>query len=714
MFQALLGISAFAAVALSTSGCGGSSSDSSTGGGGGGGFSTFVKTPVVAQLELPTGTKSEAFDKLKFWTSGGEVAVDSTGKGEVVIFNDGPQYTQTADSQGRLVAIGFLGRGKTKLSADSTAEALTFFAVGGPLQKGSSSSMTVLNGVKAMPGYAAVVAAVSTSLTTQGFVSADDAAVRTALDNVVNSVTNTGKGRGPDISPTTNASGLNLNDDVDDQVEVTNNHFRRSYAYLEMTGFKDQDGNVVNLQKDLGESWIRMPHRYSGSVDSATGLLTGQYPWQPIASDPFKVPAAIAESDREVEVYYKLTTVGAGRTAGDFADLTNAQFVKWEETVFWTIYLDFFVPIYANLVVPLDGEALDSFVDYALEHPKTGQMITSLRSLMPGVTSLVAQGRFPAAVAGFVSSSHLKPTILPATADVFTAWAQDKGGSHFTGNTDIINRVGVITERIGMINLAAATEELAPMADLKRSDLANIFEITSTRATVSLIPDRTEVGLSGTTDINAVIRNKKEGANYVYEWSVSSSDVFVQDVDGGSTDESPGGLLKSSRSEVFIGNLTNKEITVAVNCRVTLDGKEVGKANTRIQFKNNIAKGTGTFKTVGEIIVPQNGGLYGTYTLALIEIPKIENASRISLVISDKDGGTIKSATWAADKEPTNLYDSSLWAMKPDDTYWYAFDAINTARISGAEAAEEALQENHRVLNNRYIDVKITVTAYLD
>lgn len=711
----MLGVFA-AAIAFAIAGCGGS--DSSAGGGGGGGFTGFTKTPMTAQLTLPTGSKAEPMTSLKLWTSGGQVTPDATGKGEVVIFNNGPQFTQAYDSQGRMVAAGFVGEGRAALNMDSTAQALVFFAVGGPLQKGKTSALTVLNGVKTMPGYPAVVSAVTGSLTTQGFISAEDPAVKTALNNVVQAVLSGGKSRGPDISPTTSASGLDLNDDVDDQVQITNNFFRRSYAFLELTGFKDDLGNTVALNKELSQSWINMPGRYNGNVDSATGLIKGQYQWQPVATDPFKVPASIAESDKEVEVYYTLTTVGAGRTGGDFDKMSTAQFVKWEETVFWTIYLDFFVQVFANLIVPLDGEALDSFTEFALKNDKAKQMISGLRSSMPDITSLTAQGKFPLAVASFVGSSQIESNIVPVTGEVFTAWAETKGHGLFTDQGDIVNRVGIASKRVGMISLASATERMAPLADLEQSDLVNVFEITSSRATVSLVPDRTEVGINSTTDINAVIRNKQEGAPYVYEWSVSPNDsAFLQDVKGGSTDESAGGILKTSESEVFIGNLTHNPLTTTVTCRVTLNNQVVGNANTRIQFKTNVVKGTGTLKVLSRIGYPTGTEFpynsYGSTVLCVIEIPKVQDAVHYGLVIEDKEGDDVERANWAAN-QPPRVGDSKLWENKPDDVYWYLFDGLTTPYLSSEEAALEKMNEDVERLTKKHDGVKAVVTAYTE
>lgn len=712
--KASLGLLASAAFGAMILGCGGSTSGSASSGGGSGGFQGLTPTPITAQITLPGKSASG----LKAWTSAGEKAAGSDGKVGVTIFNNGPQFTQVTDASGRMVVGGFLSKDKTVLDAESTAQMLAYFAVGGPLQRGKTSSVVVLNGVKSMPGFDQVKQAVTTALTADGFIAEGDPQIKAALDNMRSAVLAGSKGRsasrGPDVDPTTSASGLDLNNEVDEQIQITNNLFRRCYFWLERTGFKDDNGNVRDLNDGVTNGWILLPGRYGGSVDSATGLIKGQYAWQPAAMDPIPVASDIADVSNEQEIYYKLTTVGPGSRAGDFDDITTEQFGRWEESIFWSTYLDFFVPVFANIIVPLDGDAIDSFAEFAMKDAEAQAFITSCRSSMKSVTSLTAQGKFAQAVQAFVSSSQTESVTVPVTAKVFLKWAQKFGSGLFVGQSDLENRVGVATTRINMIDLAAATAEMAPLMDIAQADQANIFKITSSKSKVSLQPDQTEIGLNETTDIVAVIKNKNPNVTYRYEWTVApNSNYFLNDPDGNATDESPGGILKTSHEEVFIGGLTNNEGTATVTCRVLVGNDEVGTATTRISFKNKVQKGTATFRVEGRVL-GGNGGGYGTYVLCIAQVPKVEGAAHYALLVEDEKGADIARANWDANNEPRKNYDAELWKKKPADAFWYVFDGINTAYISSLEEAEESMAKSKADLAKQYENVKFTVTVYFE
>ncbi len=669
---------------------------------------------MTAQITLPAGSKAGAVQTLKVWTSARESSPATNGKAEITIFNNGPQFTQVLDASGRLVVAGFLGQNVDDLDASSTAEMLAYFAVGGPLQRGPGSSVKVLRGVRSMTGFSTVVNEVTTSLTTKGYVDMESATLQTALANVRKSITGGSKSRGVSVSPTKEKSGLKLNDAVDEKVQITNTLFRRAYAWLERTGYQDANGNTVASKQAITQSWITMPNRFGGEVDAA-GLIKKQYEWEPVSMPAFSVPADIATVANEKEVYYKLTTVGPGRLPGDFTKLEGAQVTKWEETVYWTTFLDFFMPIFANLVVPLDGPMLDELSNYILSDATAQQFVAGLRTAMPHVSTEAAQGRFASAVQGFVNSSRTTGETVPMAAKLVTAWGAGFGSGLFQGQRDLENRVEQASNNIGMIGLASAVEELAPLSDILDCDQANIFEITSAGGNVSLIPESTSTGLTGTVDIKAVIKNKVQGATYKYHWTVTpNNSYFLNDVDGGGTDESPGGILISNRDEVFIGSLSSNGGTATIKCKVVRADQNnavVGEGTTQVKFEESVTVTTGTAKGVGRILYPPSGGMYGTLSYVIAVIKDVPGVKKYTCEVYAPDGELLKSLTWSSG--PTQYFpDEQLGALRPPGEYWVAIQGANVARISSEAAAQATLDDMVARANAYGSTLRVVVNQY--
>lgn len=678
-------------------------------------FTSYSVTQSNAKVTLPPIVG--ALTNLKVWTSAGEETPSAAGQVSVKVLNNGPQYTEVRNAAGKLVALAFVGNGRTDISIQSTAEAMVYFAVGGPLQRGSIGSQTlVLTNAKNFPGFANVVAAITTTLNAQGFVSAEDPAVKSALDSLRDALIATRKPaetRGPKVEPTKVISGLEINNDVNDQIKITNTAFRRGYMWLSRTGFKDSNGNTHTLADAIAAEPIVMPGRYGGKVDSATGLLTAQYPWEPAAMSPHPVSSDIGDADNEDEIYYDLVTVGVGRTAGDFDKLTNEQFHKWEEIVYWTAYLDFYLPVFANLAVPLNGDALDSLAEFIYEHPGAKSFIGTLPSNMPQVSSLTAQGRFPDAVAHFVSSSQM-PAIAEMTADMMVEWASSYGSGLFNNQQDLHNRIHLASQNIGMHNLPAALAGLAPFSDLQNADQANVFKITSEANDFKLQSDNDEVGLTDTVNITALIKNPEPNKTYRYEWTVSNTGFFLQDVDGNSTDESSGGILKSPHKEVFIGNLTTSEGNPTITCKFYIGNTLAGTASTRVSFIEKVKEGTATF-IVKTLITPNpNGSATSNSAVAAIaEIPKVTNADHYAIVIEDENGEDLLRKNWAATSNPPVAH-PKMWAGKPAHVYWACFDGSFMEGYAATDVVINNAAQTATTFTNNYHNVKMKVTVYFD
>ncbi|MBX3095501.1 MAG: hypothetical protein KF812_01435 [Fimbriimonadaceae bacterium] len=697
-------------------GCGGSGGSSETTGG----FRGLTITPTNSKVTLPASRSYGSLSELSVWTSAGEGAPATSGDVQVKVFNNGPQYTEVRDDDDKLVASGFIGTGRTELGFESTAEVLVYFGIGGPLQRGSNGSQkVVLDSVKNLPGFSGVVTAVTDSFNSKGYIDNEDTAIKSAVAAVRDSILTSRErreatSRGPDVDPSRFASGLEINNSVNDQILLTNTAFRRGYLWLKRTGYKDSEGVTHDLDVSLASKEVALPARYGGTIDSATGLINSQYNWEPVTMPKFDVTSDLPGIENEVDVFYELTTVGIGWLPGDFDELTGAQITKWEEIVYQTVYLDFYLPVFANLVIPLDGAGMDSVSGYAGQSSAARAFFTNARTSMPNVASEVAKGNFTTGLSQFVTSSQL-PTVEKMTADIMISWGRQFGTNLFKDEEELHNRVGRARVAINMLDLVDATDDMAPIGDLRSADQANIFRITSSRSAVKITPDEAEVGISETTDIRATIKDKQAGATYRYEWSLNTTNFFLQDAGGNSTDESPGGVLKTSYDKVFIGNLTFAVGTPTITCRVYIGDTFIGTANTRVEFKESVNTTPGRYKIVGGVFDKDNNGTFNLHYGLVAEVDVKKDADHYSMVAEYETGETIKRVNWAATSPPYWPLYSELKAGQPPNTYWIVIDGTTTAggNLTEAQAREQLASEIAR-LEVKYNGMKVKTKVFYD
>jgi len=699
------------ALASLFTGCGGGGSEEGTG------FRGLTETPADVTIAMPTSRSYGSLAELKVWTSLGEDSPNAAGAVSVDIYNNGPQYTEVRDADGNLVAAGFVGKERSTIDFASTAELFIYFAIGGPLQRGSDDAQTkVLDGIRGFAGFDTVVDAVRTTFESQGYVSADDAAVAAAVNTFRDALfaSRAPTGRGPDVSPTKVASGLELNNDVNDQIQIKNTAFRRGYMWLIRTGFKDVDGNERTLDEMIVQKEIDVPGRWGKPADNITGIINGDYLWDSVLLDPLPVSSDIADVENEAEVYYDLVTIGVGRLPGDFEALTGEQIAMWEENVYKTCYLDFYLPVYANLVLPLDGAAMDSVTEFAEKHSDAKAFFTSARTTLANIAAETAKGNFPGGLRQFISTSQ-RPMIDQMTEDIMKEWGTQFGDNLFRDQQDLINRVERATDTIATLSLADAVFRMSPLQDFANADQANVFQITSAKSNVRLVADAEEIGLTDTANIEAIVRNAPNGATFRYEWTVSPNGFFLQDVDGNSTDESPGGLLKSPHAKVFIGNLTNNEGTPTIVCKVYNGNTLVGTASTRVAFKDKVREGTGRLRVMG-VAEDRNGdGNWNESVAVFIEVDSMENAAHYHMVAEKANGEDIKRVNWAPSSPPYWPWSTALLKDRANGKFWISIDGYNSAGgFQTKEQAEQRVAQAIAQYNAQYATAKFKITVYFD
>jgi len=550
--------------ALILPGCGGSSAGTPTTN-----FS-LTKTPVQAQIQVPTGSPITDPTALTPWSSGGATEPNSSGQTNITIFNNGPQYSDVRDNQGRLVLVSFLSPDNKVLNAETTAEALIFFAIGGAAQIDKGPE-TILAGIRDLTGYGSVVDEVSAQLTAQGYISLEAGSLKDKIQDIVDSFgTPAPDGRGTIAEPT-NASGLFLNTIIDGQFTIQNNHLRRARGWLRQVSYVGADGKEYESKTDYKKFDIAAPSRYGGFSGTVVGIAKGELTWTPTVSENYSIPLAPTDA---LSTTYELKTFGLGLSPGNLETLTPEEQSELIEISLKSVFLDAILPVVANIILPLKSGGIEEFVKFANGSAIVSDLINIARETLPQVYDKLEAGELKNAINLLWDSGFTTNSMLPALLQVAIDFGEAYGSDAFFDNSG--NLAEALNKRLALLGLVdvffSATDMAIFTNDFAKSDRSNIFTIKTTGGKASLTADDPIVSVFDTTVIHAVIQNKNPDAVYKYEWSVSEG--YKLSTSNGNTSTAPNGILASNDDFAVISTLTDEPGTATISCKVTrIDGE---------------------------------------------------------------------------------------------------------------------------------------------
>jgi hypothetical protein len=562
-------------------GCGGSGNNPQSTSG-----FTFTKTPIQAQLQIPAGSTISA-SSLTPWSSGGATKFDASGQSNVTIYNNGPQYADVRNSEGKLVFISYLSNTQTVFNAETTATAMIFFAIGGASQIDEGPS-TVLNGIKDFSGFNAVVNEILNQIVSQGHVSLATGTLAAKIQAVVDSVRGTTPpaGRGTIAEPTS-ASGIFLDTIIDGKFTIQNNYLRRASGWLRRVEYVDSEGikhEGPEAQTEYKKFEIKPPSRYGGFTGTAANILKGEFLWTPTVSEPYAIPLY---PETAQSTTYELKVYGFGGNDGNVVSLTADDIDEVLELSFKSLILDAALPIIANIIIPLKGGAIEDFLKFAGSSSALSDLINISRETAPQLADQLSQGQVEDALTTLYETLLTSNTFLPAMLEIVIEYAESRNLDLNTFNTGTLAKdVGEKLALLGVVDIFfSSADMILYVSDIARSGRCHRFLITTTPGKVSITAEYRSVSVTNSSDLTAVIQNKNPDAVYKYEWSVEEG--YEITADNGTTSNAPGGILTTSQETVEIKSLTEEPGFATVNCKVTrIDGpNDVFVATAKYDFK---------------------------------------------------------------------------------------------------------------------------------
>ena len=493
----------------------------------------LVEATAKVSVALPDGV---AGDGLLSWTSLGEAPIAGAAA-DVMFLEGGPQLATVLDPQKNVVLMGWIdpSRGKTALSARTTAEVMAYFDVGGWLLSADLRQELVTR-LESEPAVDALAAEITTLLAAEPHnLSADPAALdaaRLALRDVLLADKNlTSAIR---VQPGNAQSGIMVNQTGLDTIFLTNSYRRRAVAFVDLLTPSEELFREVSLSPTAGATSV---------FGVLTDLARGTVAWAPVDSDPLQLPLVPEDADR---TEYRVTVVGMGAFAGVEASLNQSQLERLNETVVKTVLVDFFIPLLANVILPLNGDAIDDYLSVANGNSVVSTFASTVGNTAPGVWEKSAQGDLSGAMADLWNAFASDGTVRLAAFDmILQLFLRNASADDRAAFQSQAQNVANILGRVDMV--LTAVDSSVQVAHLAASSRAVQFDVTVNRSQVNLTPERTEVTYGETATFTASVPSATgdNAPGLTYEWSIPGTFGVLSDSAGHS-----GTSFESSRSVV--------------------------------------------------------------------------------------------------------------------------------------------------------------------
>lgn len=596
-------------------------------------------TPVASVVDPGSG-RSLRVENLKVRTSAGTSRVSRDGRVSTMIFEAGPQYAELFDNRGRTVMLAFVSPAEPDFSALSTARAVGYLALAGPWLR-AEGRLKLLDEVDTVAGFLPLLAAVKSQLADRGYLDLEDEQIQSALATMITAI----HGPGPELAqivrplgviatPTT-ASGLSLDTTGDNVLAIENRYLRRVSLFFRRLSHVPAAG--AEVQESNGFTRIDMENvvRYGGITGTIDSYLKGDVPYWPVTTDPpLNIPRFPADAKSTT---YQIFAIGAGGSSQ--AGLVVPEDIVAEQQILQmkTLFLDVFMVLIANTVLPLAGEKIDDYLKFVGANAIITDVISTLKNTIPDAAAKVEEGDWPGAALAMITAAYTSNTILPALGQLTLNYLWSSTDFSSAEIDEVFEGMSGVLDKMGKLDVGLTLADTALLGrDIVVSKRIEQFLVTTTPGKVVLAAANNNIRPEETTTIEAVMQ-RPPGSEYEYRWSVSpNSNYWVEDGSLKGTDDSPDGVLVTRESRVNIRSLVTTDGQATVRCEVVrLDGgrQPFGEGETTITFKSDLlpyeVPSTLITKATSSVTVLDGSGR-----------PRLESAFVSTLVIFNVAPGT--------------------------------------------------------------------------
>jgi len=684
------------AVAFGSEGCsgnGGTVNLSHAGGSGGSGAATSAPTAQPGPSAAPAGTAMQsgqivlppgvslAMSSLTVTNSVGTATPKSDGTFSISAYTGGAQYATVTDQKGTLVLAGFLGSQDPTLDVTSTAKVVLYFEAGfymlpSPYRAG------MVDQVATVPGFSAVVSAISSALATNpdalassttaaGITSAVTTFIQqffspTSTSSVAQTVAPMLREKRQDVSASPSQfSGITVNPAYPpDGVTFTNTLRRPSEAFFDEVSYVDAGGTkhqnpVTDAIPEMDIPAVtaipaNIPQAYAQAI---AAYFTGQVPYGPVTTAETATPL---NDSTDMSTTYQVTVVGLGAIQPNVT-LTQEWSTAKEQLGIKFLLLDMFLPIIMSCITTVGSESIDNALNFQGSHAALATLIDVVTSTAPELINEMESGDVTDALATLRADFGNSDVLRAALAQFFVTATTvgtglDAHGQHLQVNLAVEDAEQVLK----IINVAGAVLAAADFSkvahDIATSDSLDQFTLTVTQDLVKIAPTTATVPV-GTTQVftlNALAANSA-GDAVVYQWANTATVGHLTDGINGHEDN----FMSSSNTVTYTADPTGDGGTDTVTGTAFLvqgqNRVQIGEPQKAVV---TVTSGLQP-ETVGPITVPFNCGpagdggsdcagqvssyVNGSSTTYNYTVPDATTSFDVQTAANEATGGTIVS-----------------------------------------------------------------------
>lgn len=552
----------------------------------------LVKNLVDISVAAPAGLATPTQVK----TSLGTVAVSGGAASSTPIFNDGPQFATATDAAGNVQLMGFVGLSAKEINTRTTAEVMLFFGLNAPLLTGGEQ-VQLLALLKQLPAVQTLADAIGAALATDSMAVANrspsvQATLTVARAEILQLPTMKSKLSAARllIDPSDGQSGLTVTQLDLSSINIRNDFRRRAYYFLESISYVPQGGgNPVEDIRLVAQGPIS-PTAGATSVFSAINdIVTGTQAYTGVDSGSIATPIAPPAAESTT---YLVTVVGPGAHPGDEAELSAVQQEKKRQIIRESFVIDFFVPIFVDLVIPIVGDDIDLILNSSHASDLLSGLISIVGNAGPLAIAKADTGDVSGALydlwTNVLSDGSARLEILDALFKLLDFAGKIGADSNVDIFADLAESAMRPLDTVDSILIGF--DSLVQLRQIKTCNRAQTFEVVSDRSKVKLSPEQADIDETRSQVFTATIPDATGiGANIVYHWKNTALHGGIRDNQHASAE--------FDSSEKVVTYFPNIPVSPGVDT-ITVEAFEV-------QGQNRVSLGTATATVRVRTLVPK-------------------------------------------------------------------------------------------------------------
>ena len=496
-----------------------------------------LSTTLKGVVDYPGAAKQTGSLQLLTGLGAWDVAEDGSYSAEALA--SGPTLAVVLNENGNPSLLAWVDAGNTTVDARSTAEALTFEAMGGF----SFPPSERVRAIAALRGESldTLTQAILTSLAEDGdSLASENASVEQILQDTVDAyVAAMPEEKTLLVDPSGPRSGFQIEQTRGvNAIQLTNMYRRRVRVRVYFEGC---EGGSPQL---LDEFDVPPVTGAGNAIRAFLDICGGSIPYDYAYSDGICFEPRCSPDATP----YRIVTMGLGLGLGDWADLTAEEMEEQRSVAMNSVAFDLIFPLVTDVIVPASGYGGSGGINTVEYWESTSSQINDWAKViynLAGFAEACGDGDIQEAsfiaINGLLDNDALKAKTVEMLGEmVFSAsggtgnleTSMQNARSAWQGAQQVFNAVGVANILLASFDVLRMTHDVA------RSNRTDIYDVTVQPPEATLTPEESQIAPGGIVVLEVEIADSETTGSaggvptFEYEWHCTGYTGGISDVDG--------------------------------------------------------------------------------------------------------------------------------------------------------------------------------------